>query len=369
MRRALPAILLLLLVAAAPAQANMEVGMSDDLTIVHGYRDRALALRQFKAMGGTSVRINVEHRRNGRYANDVSASATRTPITQYDAAIDAVVAAGLKPQLTLIWRGRTNPGPIAAWMGNVVARYGDRVRRYSILNEPDLYLPVRGACTAAGRSRFRHRFPRRTFVYKGRPRAYDPTVPHGMNLRIACLREARGRMYGRIVRAARRSIRDALASAQVLAGETSGQAGLEWFVRAARPRSMHVTGWAHHPFQLRTLTPGLPAGNWGIGNLARVKRLVGMPLYLTEFGYPHPRSSMDRRVTGRRLSRRDVARALAQAWRIARRTGAREMLQYQWFVKPRWRSEYWETALLDKDNGTTTPAYRALRSLILGWRG
>ncbi len=366
--RLLLAALVLFVLAAAPARADMEIGMSDDQTIVYGYHNRALALKQFKAMGGTSVRINVEHRRNHRYDEDIAAKATVTSIKNYDGAIDAVIAAGLKPQLTLIWRGVTDPIRMGDWMHSVAVRYADRVHRYSVLNEPDLFLRANGACTRAGERRFRRRFPVRTFRYRGEWRAYEPTLPHGFDLHIACLRYARGQIYRGIVRYAAQSIREAAPDAQVLAGETSAQVGLEWFVRAVRPRTLHVTGWAHHPFQLHDLTPGVAGHNWGIGNLARVKRLIGLPLYLTEFGYAHPHSSMDRRVYGRRIKRSEVARALPQAWRIARRAGAREMLQYQWYVKPPWRHEYWETALLDKDNGKLTPAYRALRSLILSWR-
>ncbi len=367
MRCSLLALMFVLLVAA-PARAKMDIGMSDDLTVVNGFHDRALALRQFKAMGGTHVRINIQHKRNRHYSQVTDASATQTALRSYDAAVDAVRAAGLTPQMTLIWRGITDPARLADWMGNVAAHFDGRVRRFSILNEPDLVLPAHGACGRAGERRFLRSHASETFVFAGHLRAVDVTRPHGIPLHLGCLRAARGRAYRRIVRWAAPAIRDGAPGAQVLAGETSGTIGLAWFVRAARPRRMHVAGWAHHPFQLRDLTPGRPAQNWGIGNLPRIKRLIGKPLYLTEFGYPHPHSSMDRRVTGRRLSQKDVARALPNAWRVARRAHVREMLQYQWFVKPPFRTEFWETALLDKDNGHLTPAYRALRSLIRSWR-
>lgn len=366
MRRLL-LVLALGFVAASPARA-MEIGMQDDGTIVHGYSDRALALKQFKAMGGTSIRINIEHRRNRRYDEDTTARAVRYSIRLYDSAVDTVLAAGLKPQLTLIWRGNLDPDLVAEWMATMAERYEGRVGRFSILNEPDLYLRAGGRCDRRGLLRFRRRFPGRTFVYRGAWRASDPTLPNGLNMQLACRKYQRGLTYRRIVARAAPEIYDAVPDAQVLAGETSGQVGLHWFTQAARARRMKVDGWAHHPFQFKTLTPQRPAQNWGIGNLPRIKRLVGMPLYLTEFGYPHPRSSMDRRVFGRRLTPREVARALPAAWRVARRAGVRQMLQFQWYVKPKWRTDYWETALLDKDDGKLTPAYRALRSLVLGWR-
>lgn len=367
MRLLLLLALAIILAPAAPARA-LEVGMQDDGTIVHGYHDRALALEQFKDMGGTTVRINVQHRRRARYDENTTSRAVRPALRLYDEAVDAIRAAGLKPQLTLVWRGNIEADLVGEWMGTMATHFSGRVRRFTILNEPDLNLRVEDACDRQGLRRFRRRFPRRTFRVEGDWRAHDPTLPRGFDLRIGCLKHHRGLEYRRIVARATDSIYAANPYAQILAGETSAQVGLHWFTAAARPRQMDVSGWAHHPFQLRTLTPGRPAHNWGIGNLARVKRLVGLPLYLTEFGYPHPRSSMDRRVFGRRLTPREIARALPRAWRVARRARVRQMLQYQWFVKPTWRHEYWETALLEEDNGKLTPAYRALRSLILGWR-
>ena len=75
---------------------------------------------------------------------------------------------------------------------------------------------------------------------------------------------------------------------------------------------------------------------------------------------------MDKRVLGYRVKPEQIAKALPVAWSLAG-AGARQMLQYQWYVKPPWRTEYWETALLEKDDGSTTPAYRALRRLIRSW--
>lgn len=370
MRRLLPA-LVLILALGVPASAmarGMEIGMQDDQTILYGYHDRVLALKQFKAMGGTTVRINFEHRRNSNYDDDVSARASRGSLKLYDAAVNAVVAARLKPQLTLVWHDRTDPVYIAAWMRNVALHFGPRVNRYSILNEPDLLLPVHGACRAAGERRMVRRFPGRMIYVRGEYRAKVETYQRAMNLHTACLRYRRGLEYAEIAKAAYAAIVRGNPEADVLAGETSAQVGLEWFVRAVRPWRLDVDGWAHHPFQLHDLNPHKPANGWGIGNLRMLKRLIELPIYLTEFGYPHPNSSMDLRVMGRKLKPREIAATLPKAWRIARRAGARQMLQYQWYVKPKWRKEYWETALLNADNGRTTPAYRALRRLVLSWK-
>ena len=74
-----------------------------------------------------------------------------------------------------------------------------------------------------------------------------------------------------------------------------------------------------------------------------------------------------RPITGAGPRAPEVARAYVQAWQLARRAGVKEMLQYQWFRKPPWRHEYWETALNAVDDGSTTPAYRALKRLVSSW--
>src|SRR3954447_2684141 len=130
------ACLLVIAVMPATAHAAMDVGMQDDQTIVHGYRNRDLALRQFKAMGGTIVRINLEHRRATNSRRSVRTNATRTPLRQYDHAVNAVLEHGLQVQLTLIWKRQQDPVFIGEWMRNIALHYGDKVARYSISNEP-----------------------------------------------------------------------------------------------------------------------------------------------------------------------------------------------------------------------------------------
>jgi hypothetical protein len=203
-----------------------------------------------------------------------------------------------------------------------------------------------------------------------KPRAKVLTKPGTVNLARACEKFKRGLIYKHFVHDATDRIHRASPKAQVLAGETSAQPGLEWFVRGAQPARMkHIAGWAHHPFQLHDLTPGRPSVGWGVGNLARLKRLIHLPLYFTEFGYPHPNSSMDKRAFGRRLKPKEVANALVHAWSIVKRGGARQMLQYQWYRKPAYAEGYWETSLLNRPDGKTTPAYRALRKLVRSFAG
>ena len=80
-----------------------------------------------------------------------------------------------------------------------------------------------------------------------------------MILRTACLRYLRGQIYKRIVDAVVKEIHAVSPRAEILAGETSAQPGLEWFARGAQPQEMQIDGWAHHPFQLSDLTPRVPS--------------------------------------------------------------------------------------------------------------
>jgi hypothetical protein len=359
----------LLLALSVPAHA-IEVGMQDDATIVYGYADRELALDQFTEMGGTNVRISFEHKRGSKYANDFRPETSRPLLISYDSAVQAVLDHGLEPQITLVWHKQQNPTKFARWAVNVVQHFGDQVDRYSISNEPDLLFEAPGKCNAAGQRRFIRRFPR-LVVRSGRTfRAKVMTLKGTMNLQVACYRYWRGRLYANVVKDVARAIHQTAPEAEILAGETSAQPGMDWFMRGVRPTRLRglVDGWAHHPFQLHDLTPGKqPPGTWGLGNMPKLKKIIRMPLYFTEFGYPHPNSSMDKRAYGRRLREGEVAKVLVKAWKVAKRSGAKEMLQFQWFLKPKFRHEYWETALMDHDDGSTTPAYRALKRLVLSW--
>lgn len=353
-----------------PAHAGrMEIGMQDDNAVVYQYSNRELALQQFVDMGGTTVRINVVHPYGTKNLNDTSASAVNAGLDAYDNALAALHAHNLRPQLTLVWSEQQDPAKFARWAQNLARHFGSSVPRYSIGNEPNLEISIGRSCNAAGQRALVSRFPTQ-FVPSGRSyKARTLTRQKYLNLSTACARYARGVVYGKIVKAVSRALHSVNPKLQILAGETSSQPGLDWFVRGVTAKNLkEIAGWAHHPFQNRDLTPAKePYDTWGMGNLDKVKQVVKLPLYLTEFGYPHPNSSMDKYAYGRRLKPQEVAKADVAAWKVAKKSGARLMLQYQWFLKPPFRTEYWETALLNHDDGSLTPAYLALQKLILGW--
>ena len=368
-----PLIVLALLLMAVPSAASareMEVAMQDDLTILNTEHDRDLALIQFSGMGGTHVRMTIEHSRERKARRDTrfADGSSRLPVRFYDEAVDRVLEFGLVPEITLFWRNEANPKRLSAWMGNVARHFGGRVNRYSIHNEPDLYLPE-PRCNAARQQALASAFPGRMTREAGELVAKVKTRPGFVSLKRACQRYQRGRQYKRLFGPSARAVRKANRGVEILAGETSPVRGVDWFFIGAQARKLNADGWAHHPFQFQNLNPSKPTESWGIGNLRLLKRTVRMPVYLTEFGYPRPNSSMDRREYGRRLSEDEVARAYVKAWQVARRAGARQMLHFQWFVKRKpIRGEFWDTALNGKDDGTYTPMYRALRRLILSWR-
>jgi hypothetical protein len=353
--------------STAPAQA-FDIAMQDDQTILHGRWNRELALDQFEAIGGTYVRLNIDHKRDRKYDNDLHYG-LRTPMSAYDNAVEAVRRRGMDVQFTLIWNRRLDPAFVAAWMGNIARHFGKKVNRYSVLNEPDLSLPLDGRCNGKGQRALMRKYPKNVVFAYGAWRAKGVLVKgHNVSLATACRQYWRGQQYRTIFNAASEAIHKANPDAQVLAGETSALAGLEWFVRGVYVKKLKgADGWAHHPFQLRDLTPDKRANGWGIGNLREFRKRVKLPLYLTEFGYPHPNSTMDKRVFGRRLKPSEVAQALPLAWQTAKDAGAKEMLQYQWYVKPPGRNEYWDTSINNTDDGSTTPAYKALKKLLLSW--
>ena len=348
---------------------QMEIAMQDDQTIIFTNRNRDIALDQFRAMGGTHVRINVVHKIGEATENQIHYG-TQAPIKLYDKAIDAIRAHGLIPQVALLWKQRRDPAFMAAWMRNVAMHFGAKVNRYSVLNEPDYYLYYdEGSCDEKSADQFRKRFQSRMVMTFGEWRAKGTLVKGtNLSLRVACQRFLRGIEYRKIFNASAKAIHSVRPRAEILAGETSARPGLDWFFRGMDWKKLKgAFGYAHHPYQLHDLTPAKRTNGYGVGNLKDLDKLVPLPIYLTEFGYPHPNSSMDKRTLGRRARPKEIAKAYATAWRVARRSGARQMLQYQWFLKPDWRTEYWETALNRIDDGRTTQAYRALKKLILSW--
>jgi hypothetical protein len=151
--------LLFVLVLAAPAQAaGPELGLADDRILLAGGPDADAAVAEWQRLGIQQVRIYALWSRIG----GTSPSAPYD-WDQLDRAVDRVVAAGIKPLLTItgpgpLWSSRRaergdprwdpDPAMFADFAGAVAARYADRVDRYVIWNEPNLgsWLRPQSAC-------------------------------------------------------------------------------------------------------------------------------------------------------------------------------------------------------------------------------
>ena len=210
------AILLAVLPSAALAKGRqMEVAMQDDLTILNTQANRDLALIQFKGMGGSHVRITIDHTREGKLKNSTSLYATTIPLSYIDAAINRVREFGLVPQVTLFWRDQTDKYKLADWMYNVVHRLGARVNRYSILNEPDLYMPEMHKCDDARQQWLAQEFPGEMTRVDGVTMAKIKTKGGVVSLKRACQRYERGLSYHHVYGASAKAVREANKNAQI----------------------------------------------------------------------------------------------------------------------------------------------------------
>jgi hypothetical protein len=150
---------LLLLVLAAPARAaGPEVGLADDRILLAGGPDADAAVAEWQELGIQQVRIYALWSR-------IAGPSPSAPDdwAQLDHAVDRIVGAGMKPLLTItgpgpLWSSRRaergdarwdpDPAAFAEFAGAVAQRYGDRVDRYVIWNEPNLgsWLRPQAAC-------------------------------------------------------------------------------------------------------------------------------------------------------------------------------------------------------------------------------
>jgi hypothetical protein len=392
---------LAVLVSAGAAQASIPDRVAqDDGTVVCRWHDRGRALMQMRNAGFSHVRINVIHAPD---ADGVGLVACALPATleDYDRAVDAVRAAGLIPQVTFVWSHASDPGAISSWMGEMAAHFASRVQRFSVLNEPDLTIPAADSCdpetleqlisvglldvstrmqmVKVPREGYRYRFVRsadghrfvlarvRAYRWVRRPvRVIQQRNAAGFEavttVKQGCVRLQRGRLYHEIYRAAEPAIRVAAPGAQVLAGETSPVAGVDVFIANALP--LNADGWAHHCYQWDT-TPDRSTGGFGIGDTARVQALVGMPLFLTECGYPNPDSEWNQTRYNGFFTHDNVTAAYPVMWQYARDQGVREMSQFGWCQTP--TAGRWDTSLMTGESCDEGPEYRALQTLIAGW--
>src|SRR4051794_20728450 len=158
--RLLFAVLAAALLFAAPARAaGPELGIADDRVLLAGGPQADRAVAEWTALGVQTVRIYALW---NRIAPSSATGAENW--SQLDAAVNRVVAAGMKPIITVtgpgpLWvsrragRGDAHYDPDPKLFGDfasaVATRYGDRVDRYVVWNEPNLnsWLAPQGSCS------------------------------------------------------------------------------------------------------------------------------------------------------------------------------------------------------------------------------
>jgi hypothetical protein len=325
---------------AAPASAGaFQIGIQDDgAFVLSPPAKRAKALDYAHGMGVTYLRITMvwEGFRSDGFA-------------PYDDAVNEARKRGMTVQLTVTgnpkWtkRGRgylgyRNPSPsrYGRWIGQVARHFRGRVAAYSVWNEPNLI---------------------------------DYLAPQFVGHRAV------GHiLYARLVRAGYRAVKRADPRARVLIGETApSNLPLRFIERAALalPGGLRADGWAQHPYQFVKISPVRPQRRYagGISNvramkaamrrLARARKLrtgsgAPLPIYFTEFGYPRPGAYYGF------FSEALRNRYTLEAFRLAKRSGAKVLVWYQLYNGPgRARAQVWDTGLIGPD-GRQSSLYRKL---------
>jgi hypothetical protein len=365
---------ILFLVLAAPAHAaGPQLGIADDRILLAGGEQADEAVAEWADIGIDVVRIYALWNRIGPTHPDGDFE-----WTALDHAVDRVVAAGMEPMLNVtgpgpLWvsrraeRGepRYDPDPAlyAEFARAVAERYGDRVDRYILWNEPNLggWLKPQRSCA----------------------RRCTPVSPH---------------LYRSLVRRAYPEIHAADPDAQVLIGalaprgsarrsENANLRPLEFLrafgcvdanfrkLRSGRCRGFRpatADGFAYHPHGVLSApeTPfrhrddvalvSLPRLTGVLDRLQRARRLSAttrrLDLYVDEFGY---QTDPPDRLAGITLAQQDqwLQRAAYQAWRNKR---VKLFSQYLWRDEPRsLNNTYggWQSGLRFTD-GRAKPALR-----------
>ena len=352
------------LAAAAPADAarpRLEIGIQDD----------PLFVRQPAQYGGRGVGGLISRERAYTAARRIEARSVRINVlwkwvaktraqdgwdwSYYDSAVDAALAHGLEPQLTLT-------GPAPAW-ATADGRPGAR------RPDPAMF----GEFAAAAAERYRGRVPRYSIWN-------EPNWPSWLSPQ----RAAAG-IYRRLYLAAYAAIRQADPAARILIGELAPMGPPEAatppleFLRAltCRDRRWHARrscaplvadGFAHHPYALRWGPDyrGPTRDDVTMGSLGRLERALRVlahrhalatpaghapPVYLTEFGY-HANSLRIREPLRTRYT--------LQAFEIAARDRhVRQIVWYQLAQPPPSPTRQWDTALLRR-GGRPRPVFTAL---------
>jgi hypothetical protein len=388
MRRLSPLLLVLatLLLAPSARAAGPQLGIADDRVLLGGGPAADQAVREWKEMGIQQVRIlalwsriapSPSSKRKPKGFDGGNPDSAMYNWAALDGAVDRVVAAGMQPLLAVtgpgpLWSSRypskrnrayfPSPSKFGAFAGAVAKRYGDRVDRYILWNEPNLaaWLQPQASCS-------RHRC--------------SPVAPH---------------VYRSLVRAAYPAVHKADRRATVLIGATSSRGSdlhstrsterpLVFLralgcvdsrfrtVRSGRCKGFHsalADGYAYHPHAVLTAPdkPFLNSDDADLASLGRVESTLDrlqrrgrlrattrrFYLYLDEFGY---QTNPPDKLVGVSLKTQDkwLQQAAYLAWRDRR---VKLFSQYLWYDDPVSRNGLysgWQSGLRFAD-GRAKPA-------------
>jgi hypothetical protein len=358
-RLLLPTLLLLLLVAAPARASTPEIGIADDRILMPGGSAADRAVKEWSAMGVDTVRIFAlwSQLAPARKPGDFRPADPNDPHYQWfylDNAIDRVRAAGMTVTLTVTgpgptWtssspgrrQGRWKPRPQAfgAFAEAVAKRYADRVNRYILWNEPNIYIWLspqarckKGRCTPVSPHLYRN------LVRAAYPRIADndPVAeilvgslsPRGQRLRNA------NTVMRPLLFLRRLGCRDD-AFRRMTTPECRGFKPVTGDGFAIHPYSGRVAPEIRHPnaddvglAQVRTLTATLDRLQRARAIRSTARR---MPIFIDEYGY---QTSPPDRIAGIKPKTQDawLQRAAYLAWRTPR---IRLFTQYLWRDEPR----------------------------------
>ncbi len=277
------------------------LAFQDDQALLTPGPARDALLAQMRAAGAKDVRLNAIY---GRIKQQGYGA--------YDDAVNAIRAAGMRPQMTIMGTPsysphldqtlsyqHTNPALARTFATEVAQHFKGRVGRYAAWNEPNWGGFISGADK-------------------------DP--------------KQAARRYRQLYRAMYSGIKGADRSAQVLLGEITAQPNAKQFLKtllAGKP--LRTAGFAYHPYDspsVKMKGGRNPSGTWDIDTLPDLQATLGRykqqgklqtaagkaaPLYLTEFGY----------LKSDVPSEQARAQRVARAYRLAGEAKARQFLSYQ----------------------------------------
>lgn len=311
----------------ASVEAKPTLVLQDELSITcdgFGWRDNALELAP--ELGVRAIRINMDERRRGCAAED--------------SAPKDIVAAGMRPQITLISDPRGDREARIAYMAARAARHADTVDLYSVWNEPELTNFKR---PDGGHHTYRRFFP----AARRAIRRADPGAK-------VCIAESsthalgRKRWLAQTFAKRRRPVRADCLAIHPYHWPWAKYVSTAYF-RKLRAFKRRVRRWA------RTRRLCRPRRNASYLTGAPRHRCRPVPIHITENG------------VGLWNGEAGDATAIEHAWRFCVRLKFRQCAQYQLFpaFTHRYSPQRWNTGLADH-NCRPTATFYALRKAVTG---